>query len=124
MAVGLTEEDGSSRSGRRSELVRTTGRRAAVVFGLTSVAVAQPLLDLFGRNPQFFIAGNYSDGQIVIFALLITFVPPVVATAVIAAASAIDRRLGRAVFGITVGVLAARSPWRCSVCSASSATRW
>ena len=82
-------------------------RRAAVVFGLTSVAVAQPLLDLFGRNPQFFIAGNYSDGQIVIFALLITFVPPVVAVAAITAATAIDRRFGTAVFGFTVGVLAA-----------------
>jgi hypothetical protein len=75
------------------------------VLGLTGLAVAQPLLDLFGRNPQFFIAGNYSDGQIVVFALLITLVPPVVGTAAIALASFVDRRLGTVVFAAVVAAL-------------------
>ena len=61
--------------------------RSLVILGLSSLAVAQPLLDLFGRNPEFFVAGNYSTGQIVWFALLITLVPPLVGIAAIAAAT-------------------------------------
>ncbi len=61
--------------------------RSLVVFGLSSLAVVQPLLDLFGRNPEFFVAGNYSTAQIVWFALLITLVPPLVGIAAIAVAT-------------------------------------
>ena len=42
---------------------------------VSGLAVAQPLLDLFGNNPEFFVAGNYSRAQIVGFALLIALVP-------------------------------------------------
>ena len=42
--------------------------RAFVILGLSGLAVTQPLLDLFGSNPEFFVAGNYSRGQIVWFA--------------------------------------------------------
>ena len=38
------------------------GTRALVILGLSGLAVAQPLLDLFGKNPEFFVAGNYSRG--------------------------------------------------------------
>jgi hypothetical protein len=48
---------------------------AAVVFGLMGVALTQPLLDLFGRNPTFFVAGGYGRRQIVAFAVVIAFVP-------------------------------------------------
>ena len=46
------------------------GGRALVVLGLSGLAVAQPVLDIFGRNPEFFVAGNYSSSQIVLFALV------------------------------------------------------
>ncbi len=68
--------------------------------------MAQPLLDLFGRNPEFFVAGNYSSGQIIWFALLIVVVPPVVGIGLTALATLIDRRLGSIVFGAVVAVLA------------------
>ncbi len=97
----------SRRGLRGAELGRTVGRRTAVVLGLSGLAVAQPLLDLFGRNPQFFVAGNYSDAQIVLFALVITLVPPALAVAAIAIGSAIDRRAGTAVFGLAVAVFGA-----------------
>ena len=34
--------------------------RAFIILGLSGLAVTQPLLDLFGQNPEFFVAGNYS----------------------------------------------------------------
>ena len=81
--------------------------RSLVVLGLSSLAVAQPLLDLFGRNPEFFVAGNYSTGQIVWFALLITLLPPLVGIAAITVATLIDRRAGTIVYAIVVAVLGA-----------------
>lgn len=81
--------------------------RSLVVLGLSSLAVAQPLLDLFGRNPEFFVAGNYSTAQIVWFALLITLLPPLIGIAAIALATLINRRAGTIVYGIVVAVLGA-----------------
>ena len=81
--------------------------RSLVVLGLSSLAVAQPLLDLFGRNPEFFVAGNYSTAQIIWFALLITLLPPLVGIAAITVATLIDRRAGTVVYGIVVAVLGA-----------------
>jgi hypothetical protein len=43
---------------------------------LWALAVAQPLFDLLGRNPEFFAARGSPPGDIVAFALLVTFVPP------------------------------------------------
>jgi hypothetical protein len=79
--------------------------RSFVVLGLSSLAVAQPLLDLFGRNPEFFVAGSYSTGQIVWFALIITLVPPLIGIAAITIATLVNRRAGTIVHGIVVAVL-------------------
>jgi Sulfatase len=87
----------------RSELLRS---RALIILGLSGLAVAQPLLDLFGKNPEFFVAGNYSRGQIVIFALLIVLVPPLVGIAVTAAAAAISPRAGTIACGVVSAALA------------------
>ncbi len=57
---------------------RAHALQAAVVFGLTALAVTQPVLDLFGRNPTFFVAGGYGRKQIVAFAVVITVVPGLV----------------------------------------------
>ena len=81
--------------------------RSLVVLGLSGLAVAQPLLDLFGRNPEFFVAGNYSTGQIVWFALLIVLVPPLIGIAAIAIATLINRRAGTIVYAIVVAILGA-----------------
>jgi hypothetical protein len=92
---------------RGTQLRNTVWRRGLVVLGLSGLAVAQPLLDLFGKNPQFFVAGNYSKGQIVAFALLIVLVPPVIGIAAIAIASFVDRRVGTVVYASVVTFLAA-----------------
>ncbi|MBK8293976.1 MAG: sulfatase-like hydrolase/transferase [Solirubrobacterales bacterium] len=49
---------------------------------LWALAVIQPLLSLLGSNPEFFVARDNTGGQIVIFAVLITFAPPLVATGI------------------------------------------
>ena len=92
---------------RGRELGDVVRSRAWVILGLSGLAVAQPLLDLFGKNPEFFVAGNYSRIQIVLFALLIAVVPPLVGIGLTAAASFIDRRSGEVAFAIVVTVLAA-----------------
>lgn len=81
--------------------------RALILFGLAGLAIVQPLLDLFGNNPEFFVAGAYRGSQIVWFALLIALVPPLVATAIVAAVMAIDRRAGTIAFVAIAGLLAA-----------------
>ncbi len=43
--------------------------------------MAQPLLDLFGRNPEFFVASGSTRPEIVAFALVIAFAIPALALA-------------------------------------------
>jgi hypothetical protein len=77
-----------------------------VILGLTGLAVTQPLLDLFGRNPEFFVAGRYNAGQIVWFALVVACVPPLVGIAVVAGATLVGRAVGKAVYAAVVALLA------------------
>ncbi len=78
-----------------------------MLLGLSGLAVAQPLLDLFGRSPPFFVGGDDSRLRIVVFAVLISLVPPVVAIALTAVATLVDRRVGTAVFRAVTAALAA-----------------
>lgn len=80
--------------------------RALAILGLASVAVVQPLLDLFGRNPEFFVAGNYGSGQIVLFAVLAATVPAAAGIAVVALATALHRRAGDIAFFAVATVFA------------------
>lgn len=103
-----TDDDRPRLDGLRGrELLRVVRGRSLVLLGLSGLAVTQPLLDLFGSNPEFFVAGNYSRLQIVWFALVIAAVPPLVGTALVAVSAMIDRRAGTVVFAGSVAVLAA-----------------
>ena len=44
--------------------------------------MVQPLLSLLGSNPDFFVARDNTGWQIILFTLLVTFVPPLVATGI------------------------------------------
>lgn len=81
--------------------------RALVIAGLSALAVVQPLLDLFGNNPEFFVAGNYTAGQIVWFAVAVAVVPPLVGIAVVAVVTAADRRAGTVAFAVVAGLFGA-----------------
>ena len=89
--------------------------RAFTLFGLFGLGIAQPLLDLYGSNPEVFIANRSSTGQIVAFALFITLVPTALALGAIAIAQAISETAGRVattVFLALGGFLAASAVLR------------
>lgn len=50
---------------------------------MSGLAVAQPLLDLFGRNPEFFVAADLARPDIVAFAVAIAVAVPLAATTVV-----------------------------------------
>ena len=74
---------------------------------LWSFAVAQPLLDLLGDAPEFFVARENTRGDIILLALTVTLVPPLALTAVEALLWAVSPRLRRAVHLLLVALLVA-----------------
>ena len=62
--------------GRENGRVREAVRAGAHLTALSALAFAQPLLDILGKNPEFFAVRGSSAGHIVLFALALTLVPP------------------------------------------------
>jgi hypothetical protein len=77
------------------------------LIGLVGLAITQPILDLMGRNPEFFVAGRYTSSQIVEFALVVAVVPSLVVFAVFGVARLAHPRLGGAVHALIVALLGA-----------------
>ena len=50
-----------------------------MVAGLSAPALSGPVLDLYGDNPEVFLAGRAGRGEIVLFVLLVTLLAPAVA---------------------------------------------
>jgi hypothetical protein len=80
------------------------GARLAV---LSAFALAQPLLDILGRNPEFFTARRSSSSEIVLFALFLVFVPPAALLVVELLVRLASRRAGEAVHLVFVAGLVA-----------------
>ena len=101
---------GTASSGQAGAEERPRRRRwlidAAVLFGLAGVAITQPLLDLLGRNPPFFVAGRYEPSQIIWFAVIVAVVPATVVFGVTALAGLIHRRGAAVYHGVGVTLLA------------------
>jgi hypothetical protein len=57
---------------------RKESRAFVELFALCGFAIAQPLLDLFGRNPTQFVFRNADTPDIIVFALLVACVPPLI----------------------------------------------
>jgi len=58
---------------------------------LSGFALAEPLLDILGKNPEFFSVRRSTSTQIVLFALAVTLVPPLALLAVELLVRAFDR---------------------------------
>ncbi len=69
--------------------------RFFVVTALSSLAIGQPLLDLYGAHPAIFSSADLTRTESWLFVALVLLVPPMTATAVTVAAHTIDERLGR-----------------------------
>ncbi len=66
-----------SRIASRGRL-RVDALRGAHLLAVSGFALAQPLFDLLGKNAEFFAVRGSTPGDIVLFALVVTFVPALV----------------------------------------------
>ncbi|MEN9553052.1 MAG: hypothetical protein RLY24_647, partial [Actinomycetota bacterium] len=71
-------------------------------MALLTVAVAQPLLQLYAENVAVFAAANYEGAIVVWFALFVLLVPPLVFTAIDGLAMAIAPRVEKQVHHVLV----------------------
>ena len=79
---------------------------AAELFGLTALAVAQPVLDGFGRAPEVLVAADAGPADVWTFALVVTLAPPLALLLVEAvAAIALGSRAQRILHAVFVGAL-------------------
>jgi hypothetical protein len=58
--------------------LREPALRGAQLFAVSGFALAQPLFDILGKNAEFFAVRGSTPGEIVLFALVVTFVPALV----------------------------------------------
>jgi hypothetical protein len=75
--------------------------------GLTGFAVSQPLLSVAGESPATFAFRSVEGLQLVVFALVIAFVPPLVLWAVLRLIALISRQASDLAFVAVAGLLAA-----------------
>jgi hypothetical protein len=81
---------------------------AAELFALCGIAIAQPILDVFGRAPEVFIEAHASRADLWWFALTVALAPPLALTAVELIVGAVGGWRGRrGVHLIFVGTLGA-----------------
>jgi hypothetical protein len=88
--------------------LRLAATRGAHLFAASGFAFAQPLFDLLGKNPEFFAVRGSTAGDIVLFALVVTFVPALAFLAVelaVAAVSPVAARLVHHVFLAFLGAV-------------------
>ena len=79
--------------------------RFLVTAALCGVAVAQPVLDLLGNNPETFQINRIADRAIVFFALGVVIVPPVAVWGAVEVVRRLHRRLGEILHLGVVAVL-------------------
>ncbi len=99
-------ESGDTRSGPRSVGRRAGGaRRFLPLLSLYGFAVTQPLLDLLGRYPQFFVARGTSRVEVLCLVAILSLGAPAIAYSLIRLCGRIRPAFGRWVFqaGIALG---------------------
>jgi hypothetical protein len=102
-ATGRTEnQDPGGRPRPREVLVKSLHLAA-----LWAVTFVQPLLDLLGSNPEFFVARGNRSSDILILALGLTLGPAFVLGAVLVLAAFLGRRAFMAAYLVLVAVLVA-----------------
>jgi Sulfatase len=81
--------------------------RGAHLLALSAFALAQPLLDILGKNAAFFAVRGSSPHEIVLFALAVTFALPATLLAAELLADLVSRAVGDALHLVFVAGLAA-----------------
>lgn len=91
---------------RRAEARRQIERSLAPAVALSALAVSQPLLELFGQNPTFFVARDAGTTGIVLFGAAVAIGPSLLAIGVVALAAVVSGRLAAAAHHVVVVALA------------------
>jgi hypothetical protein len=86
---------------------RTEGRYALELAGLAGLAIAQPVLDVFGRSPETFVALDATRVDIVAFGVLVAFGPAVALWLLALLARPFGEAPRRAAQAVAVGFLGA-----------------
>jgi hypothetical protein len=83
------------------------GQRLLVLAGLTGFAIGQPLLSVLGDDPTTLAHHGVEGASLVLFAVGVALVPPLVLWAVVSLVTAVDQRVGGAVYLLVVAGLVA-----------------
>lgn len=90
-------------------------RRLLVVSGLSAVAIAGPILDLYGRHPEVFVINRASPASMILFGLVIGLTVPLLAYAVMWVTARVSPQFLKAVYvtvvaglSVAVGLVVAR----------------
>lgn len=81
--------------------------RLLEIFGLSGVAVAQPLYEVFGASPEVFVFADATSRDIVAFALVLLLVPPLVLWGIGALIGLVAPKARQPVHLATLGLLTA-----------------
>ncbi|MEA1902002.1 MAG: sulfatase-like hydrolase/transferase [Actinomycetota bacterium] len=81
-------------------------QRLLVVSGLAAAAFVAPVLDIYGRNPEVFVANRTSPLEIVLFGLIVTLIIPFVSLVVLYIEDRIGGRAPTIAYTTLVVVLA------------------
>ncbi|HET7807810.1 MAG TPA: sulfatase-like hydrolase/transferase [Gaiellaceae bacterium] len=81
--------------------------RGAQLLAASGFALAQPLFDLLGKNPEFFAVRGSTPGDIVLFALVVTFAPALVLLAVELLVALVSEAAAGVLHLVFIGFLAA-----------------
>ena len=90
---------------RRFGWLREPALRGAHLLVLSAFALAQPLFDILAKHAEFFAVRGSKPRDIVLFALVITFVPALLLLAVELLVGAVNRRAGLAFHLVFAGGL-------------------
>ena len=77
-----------------------------VIAGLSVVAVSAPLLDLYGRNPEVFVANRTDPFEIVLFGLIVTLTIPLLSLGILVAVRRVSERAQEISYQVIVIILA------------------
>ena len=86
---------------------RTEVAPALEILALCGLAIAQPLLDVTGRSPDFFLFYGAGRGDILLLVALLTLVPPLALWTLGALTRVFGARTRRIAHTVTVGLLVA-----------------